>query len=131
MRIMMALVMVAASGSALAGWQEVDQSQNSFVYADSATIRKTGSLVKMWHMYDFSEGQQSAGIPYLSIKAQMEYDCKSEQRRRIFEAVFSENMGNGTQGIANNTPKSEWEPVMPGTMGESLWKFACVKVKPK
>ena len=131
MKNLMALVLVVASGGALAGWQELDQSQNSVVFSDPATVRRVGNFVKMWHMYDFSELQQSGAIQYLSIKSQMEYDCKTEQRRPIFFATFSGNMGDGSQVSSENTPKSQWEPVMPGTMGESLWKFACGKARSK
>jgi len=52
----LAMLLVAASGSAGAEWTQVGTSDTSTVYADPATISKDGNIAKMWHLLDFRTG---------------------------------------------------------------------------
>ena len=95
-------------------------------YADSATMRREGDLVKMEVLFDFKTIQTNASVSYLSAKAQMEYDC-AEQRFRGFTVMyFSGNMGSGKL-LDHSSGKGKWLPVSPGSLDQTLWKVACGK----
>ena len=74
------LTLLVSSGPAYAEWMSLGESDaGTTVYADSATMRREGDLVKMSVLFDFKTRQTKADVSYLSAKAQMEYDC-AEQR---------------------------------------------------
>jgi hypothetical protein len=126
-KIILMMLLVVVSSSAEAGWVEVGGTDDGVtIYADPATIRKAGNRVKMWIMSDFQTEQAvpSGGKPYMSQKGQNEYDCKEEQTRLIAFLWYSGNMGGGDMVYSDFDPL-KWRPVVPGSVGEAQWKYAC------
>jgi surface-adhesin protein E len=95
-------------------------------YADPATMRREGDLVKMEVLFDFKTIQTKAGVSYLSAKAQMEYDCLEQRFEGHAVMYFSGNMGSGNL-VDRSSGKGKWLPVSPGSLDQALWKFACGK----
>ncbi|MBI3527215.1 MAG: hypothetical protein HY067_04530 [Betaproteobacteria bacterium] len=126
-RTILMMLLLVVSGGAAAEWVQVGGNESSTSYADPATIRKTGDMVKMWNLLDFKTAQaRPYGTPYLSQKTQQEYDCK-EGRARIIDLLrYSENMGTG-EITSSESDSGKWEPVPPGTVSEALWELACDK----
>ena len=122
------LLLAIMSSDAMAEWARVGTASNETVtfYADPATIRKTGSRVKMWSLSDYKTVRQSRGMQFMSMMEQNEYDCKEEKSRTLYISVHSENMGRGNI-VHNDDETSDWSPVLPSSIIESLWKFACGK----
>ncbi|MDO8437127.1 MAG: tetratricopeptide repeat protein [Nitrosomonadaceae bacterium] len=118
--------MVAAAQSLATGWVLVSFDGTFTIYADPATIRKTGNRVKMWDLLDYNMADKISGKPYMSIRGQSEYDCKEEKIRSLYATYHSENMARG-EVISTGTKPSNWEPVAPGSMAAALWKIACKK----
>lgn len=79
-------------------------------YADPATMRREGDLVKMEVLFDFKTIQTKAGVSYLSAKAQMEYDCAEQRLRGHAVMYFSGNMGSGNL-VDRSSGKGKWLPV--------------------
>lgn len=118
------LLAVASSGAA-AQWVEVGSNDNTTIYADPATIRKAGDLVKMWHLIDYTKARGIDGLkPYMSARALDEYDCKLARTRMLSIAVHSGNMGEG-EVLGTSTDPGKWQPVLPDSLVETLWAFAC------
>ena len=128
-RVVLALVLAALSDSAAAAWVRVGGNNNLGCYADPTSIRRTGSMVKMRSLLDFKTPQTDQSIggkPYLSQKDQREYDCKNERYHLLYFSLRSGQMDAGK--IVHSDPDpGEWSPVVPGSIGEALWKFACGK----
>jgi hypothetical protein len=127
--ILMMLLGVMSS-SAAAGWVEISRSDDADMttYADPATHRKKGNRMKMWTLFDYKTAQVVSGDkPYLSQKAQKEYDCKEEQSRTLVLTSHSGNMGGGEVVYSNYNVNGNWEPVAPESIVEDMWKFACGK----
>jgi len=123
----LAMLLVAASGSAGAEWTQVGTSDTSTVYADPATISKDGNIAKMWHLLDFKTVQSRPyGLPYWSQKTQQEYDCTEARERTLEFHHYSENMGNGDVTHTDSEP-GDWKPVLPGTPGAARRELACGK----
>jgi hypothetical protein len=121
------LLLAAASGSAAAGWVEVGGNEITVAYADSGTIRRSGNIVRMWHLLDYANARRIQGIkPYLSIKMQDEYDCAQERTRTLSMSLYSGNMGAG-EVLGNVTDPGEWRQVPADTLAETLRAFACGK----
>ncbi|MDO8811046.1 MAG: hypothetical protein Q7J38_03335 [Gallionella sp.] len=101
-------------------------------YADPNTeavpknAKKNGDKLKMWKIYDYKTTQEASGYKFISAKFQDEYDCKEGQIRFLVNTTFSGNMSVG-EAIFTNADAGKWRPVMPGSMDEAMWKFACRK----
>jgi hypothetical protein len=126
-KIILMLLLAFASSNAMAEWVGVAHNGVATMYANPATIRKTGNIVKMWTMSDYATQQSLENyIYYFSSSAQQEYDCKEEQFRVLFYSFYSERMLAGNVVFTDNPP-SPWIPITPGSFGESMWKVACGK----
>ena len=123
------MLLTVVSNSVKAEWDAVGIAENNSTtgYADPATIRKNGDLVKMWGLDDYKTAQVSSdGKAYLSSMVQEQYDCKEEQRRILAISYHSGNMGRGDV-VFSGSDLGKWEPVAPRSKGEVFWKFACGK----
>ena len=96
------MLLAVMSSSAMAEWVLYGFSNGSkkgiiiTVYADPATLIKSGNTVKMWSIFDYNKAQKDPNSPsFMSVKRQEEYDCKEEQERLLFFSWHSENMGRG------------------------------------
>ena len=123
----MLLTLLVSSGPACAEWMSLGASDSgTTVYADLATMRREGDLVKMLVLFDFKTKQTKADVSYLSAKAQMEYDCAELRFEGHTVLYFSGNMGNG-QLLDRSSGKGKRIRVVPGSLDHDLWKLACGK----
>ena len=129
-KLFLAVLLTIISGGVNAEWSVVGHSPdgNLTVYADLATIKKSGNTVKMLKMFDFKTVQiiENAGKGSLSLKSEDEYDCQEKTGRVLTVSIFTENMGKGATVLTDSTPGNKI-PVPPGTTKEILWKTACGK----
>ena len=118
------------SNSAAATWVTVaihDEPGSFVVYADPATIRRSGNLVTVWELNNYTAPQVVApGLSFLSGKAQAEYDCIEHRVRHLFQAQYSEAMGAGNVVSSRSEPNG-WIPIPPGSIAEITSKLACGK----
>ena len=125
------LVLSCGVGLAQAQWLEATRSTSGGFtgYIDPTTIQidQKSEVVKMWALYDFKTVQQFHQSSYLSLKFQQEYDCTEGRSRTLAQSFLEGSMGDGDVVFADSTERS-WKPVAPGSMGESLWRLACLNV---
>jgi len=121
-------LLVLSSSPAYAEWVKVSDSDEAgkTVYVDPATIRRNSNLVKMWQFYDYQTVQTVGGNRFLTAKEQWEFDCAEERSRVVARKEFSGNMGSGTM-VSTNSQVGKWVPVMPGSIGQTVWEAACGK----
>ena len=127
-RLLLVTLLMLSNGPAYAEWVKVGDGDEAgkTVYVDPATIRRNRNLVTMWQFYDYKTVQTVAGIGFLTVKEQWEFDCAEERSRVLALKEFSGNMGNGTV-VYTNSQVGKWLPVMPGSMSQTVWKVACDK----
>lgn len=116
------------SGKANAEWINVAMYRNITLYVESDTVRKKGSMVKMWSMLDLKVADTLDGASYKSIKTLNEFDCKGELNRMLYSSYHTENMGEGDAFSINSVP-SEMMPVPPSSGNSVLWKIACGQLR--
>jgi hypothetical protein len=127
-RLLLVTLLMLSNGPAYAEWVKVGDGDEAgkTVYVDPASIRLNSNLVKMWQFYDYKTVQTVGGVRFLSAKEQWEFDCAEERSRVLALKEFSGNMGSGTV-VYTNSEVGKWISVMPGSIGQSVWKFACSK----
>jgi hypothetical protein len=120
--------LVVTSGPAYAEWVKVSDTDETgkTVYVDPATIRRNSNLVKMWQFYDYKTVQTVGGNRFLTAKEQWEFDCAEGRSRVVARKEFSGNMGSGTM-VFTNSQVGKWLPVMPDSIGQTVWNVACGK----
>jgi hypothetical protein len=107
-----------------AEWTKVNETDDTFEYANLATIRQHGDTAKMWSLRDFKVVREVEQVRYLSSEGQYEYNCTEEQFRNIIFTWYSDNMGSGNE-VHTDSSGSNWKPVRPGSVIETLLKIAC------
>jgi hypothetical protein len=144
-KIILMLLLAIVSSNAMADWVKITSihSQESpeiqIAYTDPATIHKNGNFVNMWVLVDHQSGLSKEVENRLdkifsrtkdditkSWKVEDEFDCLNEKLRMLSYTAYSEHMGNG-KIIPNNMVTNHWVPVIPGSIGQALWRFACTK----
>ena len=126
-RLLLLTLFLLSSATAYAEWVSIRVSQSgTTTYVDRDTIHRTGDLVKMWELNDYKATHTNAGKSSWSHKALNVYDCAEEQSRELAEYDYSGQMGTG-EIVYSSTSPDKWVPVIPGSVGKALWKFACKK----
>jgi Surface-adhesin protein E len=123
-RILLMLLLVLVSDHALAEWVNVGGDEYSTIFADPGSIQRAGNIVKMLSLYDTDIAQVAGSISFMSSKTLDEYDCKEKHSRTLAFYWYSGNMGEGNI-LYSNTDPGKWGPVIPKSMSETLWDFAC------
>ena len=119
--------------TAQAAWTLVaaTDDENDYYFIDKSSIRKNGTRVKAWFLNDMKiPSKNSDGTYYLSKKIFNEFDCKNETNIGLALVATSENMGKGAVVFSytnDDARKFSPQPIVPGSIGESMLKAACEK----
>ena len=129
--INLSLIALVGAGSAEAEWVDIggkveDGLTVYRVYVDPDNIHHSGDVVTLWALFDYKSIQSIVGGPWLSSKAQRQFDCTEKRIRLLGYMTFTGNMGSG-EPVFSNLDESRWEPIEPGSIDSNLWKFACGK----
>lgn len=108
-----------ATPAVAADWVLVDINNDNTTFgdADSRTDNRA------WFEQRYAKPQKyDNGKFYNTAKALEEMDCSGKRHRLLTETAYSKS-GNP---IVSNTPSyAKWEYIIPGTLGESMYKFVC------
>ena len=127
------------STSAAAEWVEMKNFKRYTLYAEPASIRKTGNIVNMSHLYDLHMIDEVAGKQFRSVVSKASYSCKSAKSRMLSASAYRGNMAKsvekivagkittnrGRRSISHISEPGKWKPIMSGSAEELLWKFVC------
>jgi hypothetical protein len=143
-KIIMTILLIVST-NALAEWVYLTSSSDSKVYFNSKPTKKRGHKVKLWTLQDYEKPQLlgeesvqtgSASLDrvlgyqenkyYKSLVKINEYDCAEETSTRIGITAYSDNMGAG-ENIESSNDRSSPSEIIPDTIGEAEFEFACNK----
>jgi len=115
-------LLIFISAPVWAAWEEVVTGVSGDVaYIDPATIKKDGSIRRVWGLTDLAN-PTSEGI--LSRRYLREIDCKNERTRILTISGHSKAMGDGvTLGI--NAEAQSWNYIAPETVMSFIQKRVC------
>lgn len=124
-----AIVAMSPLGNAFAEWKELGSNAVMVVYVDLDTIRDSGEKAQIMSMLDFKKpginpkNKQTVN----SIVGLNEYDCPAISYRPIAYKEFSGNKGTGKVVSDNNTPDSQFEPVINESWTAGVFNVVCQK----
>ena len=124
--IIFTLFFTLLSCDSFAEWTRVGRTSEATIFFDQETIRRSGQLVKMWTLTNFTISERIEGKQYQSAKTQFEYDCR-EERSRVLAATFYSLLNGAGVVTASESNIEPWYPIAPKTIAVKLWKYACGK----
>ena len=121
----MGVLLVCATGTALADWVRIRSDGTVTVLADSGSVSRSGDMATMWSMINYTTPRKTDdGEEYLSSRQRLEYDCIDKLSRRLEFDRYSDLSGLG-RAVYSNKNASAWSPVAPGSVVGELFGFAC------
>ncbi len=94
-------------------------------FVDKATIKKDGTIAKMWTMNSYLQAQKDPAGDYISEKALSFFDCKNDTWEVRALITFSGFKGEGNIIFSESFEHRKWIPVAPDSSAEDNLKIAC------
>jgi hypothetical protein len=111
------------------GWQfrSVASDGSWAAFSTEHQMKRSGHMVTVWLRQEYPEAQRAEnGTVYLSDVEKIQYDCANERARALLVIYYTENNIGGTQQSEETDPKqAAWNPIVPGTQGETFYAWAC------
>lgn len=129
MRRSVFILLMIVSSVSWAGWEITSTDDEATFYHNKSTIRKTGSIARMWTMTNYAEVQTNSRGEFTSDKVLVAFDCRSETYAIVSVSRYSDQMGSGSvvYSYTNKESKLEWNPIVPDSLGKNEWNIACGK----
>lgn len=124
-KLILALLLAASGGPAMATWLKIASNEQSVFYLDSEVSEKVGANVMIWVVRDHRKTQYHGATPYLSSKDQIEVDCGGRRIRRVYSSDHPQRMGEGKFVYSEHGPMS-WNFVAPNTVVKRIANIACM-----
>ena len=122
-RLVLLFLLTSVSVPASAEWVKFAEGGDGVsYYLDPATIRRNGSLRRVWILQDLKQRDQEGEM---SRRALEEFDCKEERYKILSSSTHSEKMAEGNTLVMSNKPDVEWRFIPPGTVTEPLLRLVC------
>jgi len=119
------VMLVCATGTALADWVRIRGDATVTVLADSGSVSRSGDMATMWSMINYTKPRKTDdGEEFMSSRQRIEYDCTDKLSRRLEFDRYSDLSGLG-RAVYSNKNASAWTPVAPGSVVGELFRFAC------
>jgi hypothetical protein len=116
------------AGDACAEWFLVGRDENIRLYVDTQSIQRQGDSAQIIQITDFVAAQWADPQTAIwSIKALVDYDCRTPRSRALSLVAFSEQMAVGRAVASENSPDAQWSEIAPGTGLEKIRQIACGK----
>lgn len=122
------------------GWQYLFSStpgaEESVVYVSTHNVTIHGSIVTAWFRWEYMTalpGQAyTAYQNYRSYVTRTEIACEMDATRDIAVSYYSDNNLQGSLASQVADPKTaQWEPAVPGTLGEAMVGRGCAQMRSK
>ena len=124
-RLLLGLVLAVIATASSAQWVFVgENTSRDKSYVDPATKRRTGTVVRMWVLTDYSKPGVIDGKVSLSDRVYTQYDCAERTSQILQLAFFSGKMLTG-ELLGSDTKQRSKDFIAPGTMAEAQFNFAC------
>jgi hypothetical protein len=90
-------------------------------------LKRSGNVVTVWLRQEFAEVQQdSRAGNHLSLVQRVDFDCERIRARPDIVIYYTDNNLRGvTQSIEMDPKQTQWGPIVPGTVDETNFQWAC------
>jgi hypothetical protein len=124
MHVFLLMLLLLAITPAWAAWEEIANRDGRALFIDPETIRKDGSLRRVWTMCNYAAPNADGA---LSTKSLMEYDCVDGRYRILTISTHAECMGEGETLHTEAASHPWWRDSPPGTVAAKILVQVCAK----
>lgn len=126
-KLVILIVTLCSANNVFAEWVKVASTleDDAIFYVSSESIKSSGkNLRTAWELVNHPNGTRDG---YKSLKAQQEYDCKSNKVRMLYASTHSEIDGKGKIiQFAEGLPLS-WQTMPDGSVAAYTRNYVCSK----
>jgi hypothetical protein len=123
------ILLMLTAAIAHADWVKIDAqaSDQTEKFIDATRIRQSGPMNTMRRVWVLSNLPTHTPNNALSIKNQLEYDCKDRRVRTLEETFFSVHFAQGQALSATNqtTKIGDWREMGKGGVDETIFERVC------
>lgn len=114
------------SGTVYGEWTRTGFNQESTMFIDTQTIKKTGDLVRVNYLLNLPLGTTSGDkkYSYKSSNTVEEFDCKKNLSRTLSFEWYSDPMGKGKK-VYQHVHTFPFEKMTEGSLVEGVMKKVC------
>jgi hypothetical protein len=126
MNKLLLLLSLLISTVAHAEWTKVTYGDETTIYIDTQTIKRTGNLVQVTELMNMPLGTttEDKKFTYKSSKTVEEFDCQKGLSKTISFEWFSDVMGKGKRVYADNK-QYPYEKLVDGSLLSAVKKRVC------
>lgn len=88
-------------------------------------MTRKGYVVYVWQLQNLAQPDASAA---LSIRSQVEFDCRFRQMRTMWSTLHSERDEGGKVIRSGMVASPEWVPVTADSVNNTLLDYACSRI---
>jgi hypothetical protein len=122
------LLLILFSFDVNAEWKKTGFSDETTMFIDAKTIKKSGNLVRVTELMNLPLGAKSPDgkVSYKSSKTVEEFDCKKQTARTLRFTWYSDEMGKGKQ-VYKDDHSYPFEKIEPKSLIASVQRAVCPK----
>lgn len=125
-KIIISTLLTAFAQPIMAEWQIFATTDNFQMSYEDSSIKKDADLVRVWANVNFREAQEFIkGKNFYSSRNLYQIDCTHDYNRIIHSTAYTNYDGKGDVVTTINSPNSQYEPIIPGTIIEYLSEKVC------
>jgi hypothetical protein len=115
------------STNVTAEWKQVTETNDFIIYTDFQSIRKKGSKVKIWQLWDYKTLQPLNNTKTLSSILHKEYNCQEDSSRTVDLRFYSGNMATGIVVYSQNNMNEQFIAIEPNSYEKVELEYMCDK----
>jgi hypothetical protein len=100
-------------------------SQGNDYLLDTDGMTRKGYLVYVWQLQNLAQRNERGA---LSVRTQVEFDCRFRQSRVMWVSLYPELNEGGAVISSGMVANPEWVPAQPGAVEDSLIDYACRRI---
>jgi hypothetical protein len=104
-------------------WEWIETYPKEVYFATRQDFKREGEIVTMWTRIEYREPLDPG--PHHSVASKDQWDCKAKRKANESTVYYRWKNLDDAEPKVGKPGLLAWDPVEPGTLGETLLQFAC------
>ncbi len=104
-------------------WEWIETYPEQVFFATRQDARREGDIVTMWMRIEYKIARSPG--PHRSAASRDDWDCRNGRRANVGTFFYRWKNLEDADPERSTTLLRNWEKIEPGTLGDTLWQFAC------
>lgn len=104
-------------------WEWIETYPDEAYFATRQDFEREGDIVTMWTRVEYRVPQEPGA--YRSAASRDQWDCAAKRKANVRTVYYRWKNLDDNEATTARANLTDWQVVEPGTLGETLLKFAC------